>query len=66
MFKLKITPDQALNYVRKQRLCADPNKGFLKQLDKYFKQLCTDDEFKAAVDNNQSSRSLYNLPFNTL
>ena len=53
MRKYNLTPDEALEQVREGRGVADPNPGFMEQLDVYYRMLRAEDEVTATAIYNK-------------
>ena len=60
--KLKISPQDAITYIKSRRSIANPNKGFLIQLEEYYNMIINKDNSQ----NCYSSKELYNIAFRDL
>ena len=75
IYKYRISPKIALDYIQTKRPIANPNKGFMKQLDSYYQEIlryeCQDDNSNPMMENENeneiiSYENLCPLLFNNL
>ena len=64
--KLGITPKDAIDFIKSRRPVANPNKGFLLQLEEYYNMLIKNNDSNESVIRGYSSKELYNLAFRDL
>ena len=62
--KLKIKPQDALTYIKSRRSVANPNKGFMIQLEEYYNMVIN--ETKNKTHKCYSSKELYKIAFRDL
>ena len=67
IYKFRISPKIALEYIQTKRVIANPNKGFMNQLESYYNLLMKDQQTDNYLSTeNYSSKDVYNLLFNNL
>ena len=64
--KLHITPKDAIDFIKSRRAVANPNKGFLLQLEEYYNMVIEDNDPTEPILRGYSSKELYNLAFSDL
>ena len=64
--KLGITPKDAIDFIKSRRPVANPNKGFLLQLEEYYNMVIENNDPNEPILRGYSSKELYNLAFSDL
>ena len=64
--KLGITPKDAIDFIKSRRSVANPNKGFLLQLEEYYNMVIENNDPNEPILRGYSSKELYNLAFSDL